>query len=128
MENNFQSFLEETKEILKNYLEARINLLKLHLAGKLSKALGVFFTLIMASFLFFFIIIFLGMVVGFWMGSVTGSLAIGFLISTGIFTLILGILVIFRKPLFQVPIVNVILSVLMEEFDDEEREFTQNMD
>ncbi|HUX84676.1 MAG TPA: hypothetical protein VMV20_05545 [Chitinophagaceae bacterium] len=122
MDNNFRTFFDHTGELLKDYLEARTDLVRLHIAGKISRALGLFFTLILASLLVFFIIIFLGMVVGFWMGTVTGSNAIGFLISTGIFAVLLTVVVVFRRPLVQTPVVNIILAVLLEGNDEGEEE------
>ncbi len=125
MDNNFRTFFEESRELLKDYFGARVDLVRLQAAGKISRALGLFFSLILASLLAFFIIIFLGMVVGFWMGTVTGSNAIGFLISTGIFAILLAILVIFRKSMIQKPVMDRILGVLVEDTDDDEEEDEQ---
>ncbi|MHB1922225.1 MAG: hypothetical protein ACYCOO_08305 [Chitinophagaceae bacterium] len=122
MENDFSSFFSATKKVINDYLETRLDLFKFQASGRLSKALGVFFTLIMASFLFFFIIIFLGMVLGFWMGGITGSNAIGFLISTLFFAILLTVAMIFRKRLIEKPISNIILTVLSEGIEEEEAE------
>ena len=122
MENDFSSFFSASKKVINDYLEARIDLIKFQASGRLAKALGVFFTLIMASLLFFFIIIFLGMVLGFWMGGITGSNAIGFLISTLFFAILLTFVVFFRKRLIERPISNIILTVLSEGIEEEEAE------
>lgn len=124
MEDNFSNYFNQTGKVAKEYLETRIDLIKLQAAGKLSKALGLFFSMILAFLLFFFVIVFLGMVLGFWIGEMTNSFTIGFACSAGLFVVLLGILLIFRKPLIQGPISNMLIRELMSEMDmddDEDR-------
>jgi hypothetical protein len=126
MEDNFSNYFNQTGKVAKEYLETRLDLIKLQAAGKLSKALGLFFSLILAFLLFFFVIVFLGMVLGFWIGEMTNSFTLGFSCSAGLFVLLLGILLIFKKPLIQVPLSNMLVKELLNEMDmdeiDEEKE------
>jgi multidrug efflux pump subunit AcrB len=125
MEDNFSNYFNQTGKVAKEYLETRLDLIKLQAAGKLSKALALFFSLILAFLLFFFVIIFLGMVLGFWIGEMTNSFTIGFSCSAALFIVLLGILLIFRKPLIQVPLSNILIKELMSEMEivyDEEKE------
>lgn len=126
MEDNFSNYFNQTGKVAKEYLETRLDLIKLQAAGKLSKALGLFFSLILAFLLFFFVVVFLGMVVGFWIGEMTNSFTIGFSCSAGMFFVLLAIILIFRKPLIQKPLSNMLVAELMSEMnagedDDDEK-------
>jgi len=128
MEDNFSNYFNQTGKVAKEYLETRLDLIKLQAAGKLSKALALFFSLILAFLLFFFVVVFLGMVLGFWIGEMTNSFTIGFSCSAALFIVLLGILLIFRKPLIQVPLSNILIRELMSEMDivyDEEEDKKQ---
>lgn len=120
MEDNFSTYFSETGKVARQYLETRLDLLKLQAAGKLSKALGLFFSLIMAFLLFFFVVVFLGMVVGFWIGEKTGSFAIGFSCAAGFFIVLLAVILLFRKALIQRPLSNLLAAELVEEIEEME--------
>ncbi len=118
MEDNFGNYFNQTGKIAREYLETRLDLIKLQAAGKLSKALGLFFSLMMAFLLFFFVIVFLGMVVGFWIGEQTGSFTIGFSCAAGLFVLFFLSILIFRKALIQRPLAKLLISELVEEIEE----------
>jgi hypothetical protein len=122
MEENFGNYFNQTGKMARKYLETRLDLIKLQAAGKLSKALGLFFSIMMAFLLFFFVVVFLGMVVGFWIGEMTGSYTIGFSCAAGFFILLLAILLIFRKSLIQRPLANMLVAEMVEGMMDEEEE------
>lgn len=126
MEDNFSNYFNQTGKVAKEYLETRLDLIKLQAAGKLSKALGLFFSLILAFLLFFFVIVFLGMVLGFWIGEMTNSFTLGFSCSAALFIVLLGILLIFRKPLIQIPLSNMLVRELMSEMDIDDEEDKNN--
>jgi hypothetical protein len=117
MEDNFSNYFNQTGKVAKEYLETRLDLIKLQAAGKLSKALALFFTLILSFLLFFFVVVFLGMVVGFWIGEMTHSYTIGFACSAGLFVLLLGFMLLFRKSLIQRPLSNMLITELMSELN-----------
>jgi|SRR5690242_9721144 len=120
MEDNFQDYLTETKRLLKDYLEARLELTRLQAAEKLSKALGLFFTLILAFLLFFFVIVFLGMVLAHWISELSGSMTIGFSVTTLVFVALLVIVLLFRKKIIEKPLANLLLRELTREEVEEE--------
>lgn len=120
MEDNFQDYLTETKRLLKDYLEARLELTRLQAAEKLSKALGLFFTLILAFLLFFFVIVFLGMVLAHWISELSGSMTIGFSVTTLVFVALLVIVLLFRKKIIEKPLANLLLRELTREEAEEE--------
>ncbi|MBV7528727.1 hypothetical protein [Chitinophaga sp. sic0106] len=118
MEENFSDYFKQTGRVAKDYLETRLDLLKLQAAGKLSKALGLFFSVLMAFLLFFFVIVFLGMLVAFWIGEKTGSFTIGFTCASGIFILLFIAIIVFRKQLIERPLSKLLINVLIDEIDD----------
>jgi hypothetical protein len=122
MEENFSNYFNQTGKVAREYLETRVDLIKLQAAGKLSKALGLFFSIMMAFLLFFFVVVFLGMVVGFWIGEMTGSYTIGFSCAAGLFIVLLAVLLIFRKSLIQRPLANMLVAEMLEGTVDEQQE------
>jgi hypothetical protein len=122
MEENFSNYFNQTGKVAREYLETRVDLIKLQAAGKLSKALGLFFSIMMAFLLFFFVVVFLGMVVGFWIGEMTGSYTIGFSCAAGLFIILLAVLLVFRKSLIQRPLANMLVAEMLEGMVDEQEE------
>ncbi|SFE68817.1 hypothetical protein SAMN05518672_10974 [Chitinophaga sp. CF118] len=122
MEDNFSNYFNQTGKVAKEYLETRLDLIKLQAAGKLSKALSLFFSLLLAFLLFFFVIVFLGMVVGFWIGEMTHSYTIGFSCSAGLFVFLLVIILLFKKPLIQRPLSNMLIVELMSEINPDDND------
>ncbi|MBC9910896.1 hypothetical protein [Chitinophaga varians] len=122
MEENFGNYFNQTGKVAREYLETRLDLLKLQAAGKLSKALGLFFSLTMAFLLFFFVIVFLGMVVGFWIGEMTGSFTIGFSCAAGLFVLLFVVILVFRRQLIQRPLTRLLLTELVEEIAERDEQ------
>lgn len=122
MEDNFSNYFNQTGKVAKEYLETRLDLIKLQAAGKLSRALALFFSLILAFLLFFFVIVFLGMVLGFWIGEMTNSYTIGFSCSAGLFVFLLLVIMWFREPLIQRPLSNMLIKEMVSEMEIEEKE------
>ncbi|WP_436485605.1 hypothetical protein [Chitinophaga sp. ARDCPP14] len=120
MEDNFSNYFSQTGKVAREYLETRLDLIKLQAAGKLSKALGLFFSLLMAFLLFFFVIVFLGMVVGFWIGEMTNSFTIGFSCAAGLFILLFLVILLFRKQLIQRPLAKLLITELVDEITDQD--------
>jgi hypothetical protein len=107
---NFESFFSENKNLVKKYIETRLNIYRLSLVKTISKAAGYFFWIIISVFLFFLFIIFSGLVTGFWLSRITGSYTIGFGITTLIVLLLIIILALFRKALFVNPVIKAIIG------------------
>lgn len=105
-------------EVLKDYLNLKLDLLKLKIVEKSSNAGIYFFTFISVLFAFFGVIIFLMFAFSFWYGEMTGNLAQGFLISAGVFFLVMILVYLLRKIIFGRSLIKSFASILFEE--DEE--------
>lgn len=104
----------ESFEYANQYVQKQIDLLKLESAERVAKVTSSLITLAVLFFLATLVFIMLSISLGFWLGKVVGSYATGFLIVTGIYTL-LGLIVFFFKKVF---VTNPILSKVLESFFD----------
>lgn len=106
------------KEVVQNYLSARVNLWKIMLLEKIAKTGTVVMTTITVLTFLSFVLLFLTFAFSFWYGEKYGSLATGFLISAGFYVLIALIVILFRKLIFSGTLIKSFRSVL---FSDEEK-------
>lgn len=118
MEDNFKDYIHESKEVITDYLEARWRLTRLTAAGKMAHALGVFMVIIIAAMLGFFVVMFLGLLLAYWISDMTGSFTLGFSMAALLFIVLLAVVLFFRRRLIQKPVSNVLLRELAEESED----------
>ena len=107
---NFGDFIQENKTLIKEYVETRIDIVRLEAIRTASKTSGYFVWIVISLFLFFLIAIFAGLVLGFWLSDLTGSFIKGFGITTLIMVVIVIVLALLRKTLFVNPAVKAIIS------------------
>lgn len=117
---NLGAFLQTNKTLVKEYLETRIEIYRLQGVKASSKAIGYLIWLQVSLFLIFLVIIFLGLVLGFWFSELSGSLILGFGLTSLILVFFVILLVIFRKTLFINPVVKKMINQLHEEDNQEE--------
>ena len=117
---NLGAFIKTNKTILQDYLETRIEIYRLQGVKAASKAIGYLIGLLVSLFLVFLVIIFLGLVLGFWLSDLSGSLIVGFGLTSLIMVFFVFLLVLFRKSLFINPVVKKMISQLHEEDNQEE--------
>lgn len=123
--DNLGDFFRENKELLKVYVETKSEIFRLQAIRIFSKSMGLLAWMVIAAFLAFLILIFAGLVLGFWLSDLTQSYVKGFGITTGILVLFFIALAVFREKLFVNPIIkNIIVrareEVRMRDRDDEE--------
>jgi hypothetical protein len=73
---------------------------------------------LIVALLTLFVLFFLGMTFAFWIASITGSNIIGFASASGLFALILLIVIAFRRVFFQNPMIRMFIRETMEESED----------
>ena len=117
-----EEFIKENKTLLKEYVETRIEIVRLEAIRTASKTSGYLIWIIISLFLFFLIAIFAGLVLGFWLTDLTGSYIKGFGITTLIMIAIVVILALLRKALFVNPAVKAIIGHF--HVDDDENKTT----
>jgi hypothetical protein len=119
---NLGSFFSENKDLLKEYIEARQEILRLSAIQMLAKTAGNLVWIIISLFLLFLILLFAGLMIGFWLSDLTHSRIIGFGLTTLILLIIFSAMAIFRKKWFINPVIQIIINRSTEDLEDEEEE------
>ena len=112
--------LEGLTDHVKEYINTRVELTKLHLAEKTSLVLSNMIAVTIVVVLFLFVIVF-GSIAGAWaLSEWIGKSYSGFLIVSG-FYLLLGIIVwVARDKLIRFPIMNAIIKQLQKNDEDDD--------
>lgn len=113
--DNLGSFISENKTILKEYVETRMEIYRLQSLRIFSKSAGFFAWIIVSLFLAFLIVIFGGLMLGYWFSSMLGSYVKGFGLITLLLIVVFVLLALFRKRLFVDPVVQSIIQRSREE-------------
>ncbi|HEY4206743.1 MAG TPA: hypothetical protein VGM31_08025 [Puia sp.] len=120
--DNLGSFISENKTILKEYVETRMEIYRLQSLRIFSKSAGYFAWIIVSLFLAFLIVIFGGLMLGYWFSSMLGSYVKGFGVITLLLVALFVLLALFRKRLFVDPVVQSIIQRSREEENAEDDE------
>ena len=107
---DFGAFFTENKETVKDYVETRMEVYRLQVIKVFSKSAGLLLWSIISIFLVFLVIIFAGIVVGFWFSSLFNSNVLGFGLTTLIMVAVIALLTVFRRQLFINPIIRDVIS------------------
>jgi uncharacterized membrane protein YdjX (TVP38/TMEM64 family) len=121
MEHTFGTFAKELKQDISTYVEMRLEYSKLIAYEKISKLIGASSSLILIIFFAFFGFFFLSFTMGYYLGQVTGSLALGFGIITGVYLILLIIIGLSKKKIEAI-ISNRVAAVLIEDDDERSKE------
>jgi hypothetical protein len=117
--DNLGSFFSENKALLKEYVETRMEIYRLQSLRIFSKSAGYFAWIIVSLFLVFLILLFSGVVIGFWFSGLLHSYVKGFALITGLLLLVFILLALFRKSLFVNPVIQLIIQKSREEEEEE---------
>ncbi len=107
--DNFGSFFKESKPLLQDYLETRLEIYRLQAIRLASRSAGLLIWILVALLLLFLILIFSGIVLGCWLSGILHSYVLGFGVTTLILVVVFILLAIFRKAVFVQPIVQAII-------------------
>ncbi len=108
-DQNFKGFYAENKALLKEYIDLRLNLIKLQGIKVASKSLGLLIVIFLVGFLALFTLLFMGMSFAWWLTNLTGSAVLGFGAAGGLFFMLLLVVIVFRRPLVQNPLVRLFI-------------------
>ena len=121
MEDTFAK-AEELAEHVKEYVNNRMDAVKLTTAEKTSKLAAIVIASVVVGLFFFSFLFFASTALAFVFSRITGELWLGFLIVAGIY-LLLGIFIwLMKDRLLQIPIMNALLQQLFTDEDDDEDE------
>jgi len=117
--DNLGSFIKDTKPLLAEYMETRLDIFRLQAIRIISKSAGYLVWIIISLFLLFLILIFSGIVLGCWFSMLFHSYVLGFGLTTLIIIVIFALLAVFRKALFIQPLMQGIIRRAMEDFRED---------
>ena len=119
MSENLNDFYKENKRLVSDYVETRLDLLKLTTVRSLSRTLSMLILVTIISFMVLFFLLFLVIAFSWFMSDLLGSATLGFLCGGGVFLLILMLFVAFRKALFLNPLIRLFIQTSTQEEEDE---------
>lgn len=123
MEKDLGQIFNELKDDVSAFVEAKIEFLKLtayERAGKLVSSLSyILLLVVLALFATFFLFLALGFLLGEWLGSVSGGIAI----VGGIYLIIIGILIMSKKTFCEKIMNNVIKALDNDDDEDEDKKY-----
>jgi len=103
------SFLKDNKQLLVEYLETKIEIARLKGIKAFSKSAGFLIWILIFLLLVGLVSAFAALVFALWMSKLTGSLIMGFGITTLVMILKLVLLTVFRDTLFVNPIIRFVI-------------------
>ncbi len=111
MENIAEKTFAELKEDISTYVELRLELLKLNTYERVAKTMAVFSYGIVLVLLAFCHFIFIPGV-RFFLGELLGSMALGFVLVVGMYLLLFGITMFFKRKITS-KVMNEIITAMM---------------
>jgi hypothetical protein len=112
--DNFGDFFQESKRLIRDYLETQVEIYRLKGVKAVSKVGGFLLWIILLLFLVMLSATFAGIVLGLWLSSVFQSYIIGFGVTTLLILLLILLISAFRRTLFVNPIIKAILKKTQE--------------
>ena len=112
---DLSSFFRENKRLIQEYVEVRTELAKLQGIRILSRSFSMLMVGFIVILMSLFILFFLGLAFAWWIAAISGSQVIGFTSAAGVFLLLLVLAILFRRPLFQNPLIRLFIQ---ESVDD----------
>jgi hypothetical protein len=121
MEDTFAK-AEDMAEHVKEYINNRMDAVKLNTAEKSSKLAATVIASVVVAMFFITFLFFASTALAFVFSRLTGELWLGFLIVGGIYLLLGAVVWLLRDRILQLPIMNAILQQLFTDYEDEEDE------
>ena len=119
MEDTFAK-AEELAEHVKEYINNRMDSVKLSAAEKSSKLAATVIASVVVAMFFISFLFFASTALAFVFSKLTGALSWGFLIVAGIYLLLGALVWLLKDRILQLPIMNAMLQQLFTEEDDDE--------
>lgn len=120
--DNLQDFYKENRKLISEYIETRIQLLRLTSVRSLSKTLSMLILLMVISLMVLLFFVFLVIAFSIYIGNQMENPVMGFLAGAGVFLVVLLLSILFRKPLFLNPLIRLFILTTANEEEGEEDE------
>jgi Putative Actinobacterial Holin-X, holin superfamily III len=113
MHDNPLNSIEQLFSTLKNYIETKIQLIKLKVIDKASGIIASIVSKIFILLAILFALFFLNIGLALWIGSALGKMYYGFFVVAGFYVLIALLFYAFRKKLLKEPINDLLIKELL---------------
>ncbi|MBL7931752.1 MAG: phage holin family protein [Bacteroidia bacterium] len=113
MENE-SDFFNDTYNILTNYVEDRLLLLRIRAAEKSGKLAAILIKLAVVVIFIFFILLFASLTLGYYLSQVTGSLVSGFGALTVTYLVLFLLFLLINKQFISKWVINTVIRVFFE--------------
>ncbi|MDP4149221.1 MAG: hypothetical protein Q8932_10265 [Bacteroidota bacterium] len=120
--DNLGAFFSENKALLIEYIETRMEIYRLQSLRLFAKSAGYFAWIIVSLFLAFLILLFSGLVLGFWVSGLVHSYTLGFGLVVLLLLVIFILLAVLRRSLFVNPAIQSIIQRSRDEVRDGDEE------
>ncbi len=120
-------YFHGTKETIENYIQNRLELVKLQAIEKSTKVGASLFIIVLMALLGFFMFLFLSFMLAWLFADLTSNVYVGFAIMTGIFLLLLLVIVLGKKS-FERKITDTIINTIFSKSNDKDDEDEQTDD
>ncbi len=117
--------LEEIENIRKDimeYVEVRLDLIRLHTAESISRLLSQVATFAVIGYLLFLILLFMSLGAALYFGAIFNSNILGFFSVALFYFLVLIIFLILRKKIIERPVIQSMVKMFFPKFSDNEKE------
>ncbi len=118
--NEKPTVITELRQLITEYFDARLKLIKLETFEKIAKVTAVLFSSLVVALLGFFLLFFLSMSLGFYLGKVFESMALGFLAVTSLYLLLFVLVLLMKKDLMEKFLIERIIGELTKKEDEDE--------
>lgn len=119
--NEKSPVISELRQLITEYFDARLKLIKLETFEKIAKVTAVLFSSLVVALLAFFLLFFLSMSAGFYLGKIFDSLALGFLAVTGLYLILFVLVMLMKKDLLENFLIERIIGELTKKEGDDEQ-------
>jgi len=102
------------KENAGDYIETRVELIKLKAISKSGIAISGMITVVITIILAFFVLVFLSFSAAFAIAEITGRNSLGFLAIAGFYGLVGASVIILKEKIITMPVINVLLKKFNE--------------
>ena len=114
MENESETYFDETYDLFKKYTDDKILLLKIQTAKKASKITSNVIFIFITAILLFFVVLFLGLMLSYYFAEKLQSNFYGFSIVAGMYLMLLLLFVIIYRSYFSGKIKDMVTGIFFE--------------
>ena len=111
---NLGSFIAENKDLLKEYLETRMEIYRLQSMRVAAKSAGMIAWIFLSLLLGFLFILFAGLMVAYWFAGIFHSYVKGFGMVALIILIVFVVIAVFRRAIFVDPVIQSIIQKTKE--------------